>query len=179
MRSCCMFDSLRLLHFPLFAVYLLSYRPVFPSGHQLHLPRCGGQNSLCTSANDDFGTLAEYDPLTPCILRWSVSVHHKSDVLERNGKNSHHHVMILFRSTHDIVGFLAVFHLGITECLLRHVSLRCQSWSTFLRQPLWCAPLHPRKDLISISMAFSSGFAPVHSFFLAGAILANMNSVTL
>ena len=43
MRSCCVFDSLRLLHFPLFAVYLLSYRPVFPSGHQLHLPRCGGQ----------------------------------------------------------------------------------------------------------------------------------------
>ena len=43
MRSCCVFDSLRLLHFPLLAVYLLSYRPVFPPGHQLHLPRCGGQ----------------------------------------------------------------------------------------------------------------------------------------
>ena len=43
MRSCCVFDSLRLLHFPLFVVYLLSYRPVFPPGHQLHLPRCGGQ----------------------------------------------------------------------------------------------------------------------------------------
>ena len=43
MRSCCVFDSLRFLHFPLFAVYLLSYRPVFPSGHQLHRPRCGGQ----------------------------------------------------------------------------------------------------------------------------------------
>ena len=43
MRSCCVFDSLRLLHFPLFAVYLLSYHPVFPPGHQLHLPRCGGQ----------------------------------------------------------------------------------------------------------------------------------------
>ena len=43
MRSCCVFDSLRLLHFPLFAVYLLSYHPVFPLGHQLHLPRCGGQ----------------------------------------------------------------------------------------------------------------------------------------
>ena len=40
---CCVFDSLRLLHFPLFAVYLLSYRPVFPPGHQLLLPRCGGQ----------------------------------------------------------------------------------------------------------------------------------------
>ena len=43
MRSCCVFDSLRLLHFRHFAVYLLSYRPVFPPGHQLHLPRCGGQ----------------------------------------------------------------------------------------------------------------------------------------
>ena len=41
MRSCCMFDSLRLLHFPLFAVYLLSYHLVFLLGHQLHLPRCG------------------------------------------------------------------------------------------------------------------------------------------
>ena len=29
MRSCCVFDSLQLLHFPLFAVYLLSYHPVF------------------------------------------------------------------------------------------------------------------------------------------------------
>ena len=43
MRSCCVFDSLRLLHFPLFAVHLLSYHPVFPPNHQLHLPRCGGQ----------------------------------------------------------------------------------------------------------------------------------------
>ena len=29
--------------FPLLAVYLLSYRLVFPPGHQLLLPRCGGQ----------------------------------------------------------------------------------------------------------------------------------------
>ena len=43
MRSCCVFDSLQLLHFPLFAVCLLSYHPVFPPGHQLHLPRCGGE----------------------------------------------------------------------------------------------------------------------------------------
>ena len=43
MRSCCVFDSLRLLHFPLFPVHLLSYHPVFPPNHQLHLPRCGGQ----------------------------------------------------------------------------------------------------------------------------------------
>ena len=47
MRSCCVFDSLRLLHFPLFAVYLLSHHPVFPLGHQLHLPRCGGPWHPC------------------------------------------------------------------------------------------------------------------------------------
>ena len=29
MRSCCVFDSPQLLHFPLLAVYLLSYRPFF------------------------------------------------------------------------------------------------------------------------------------------------------
>ena len=43
MPSCCVFDSPRILHFPLLAVYLLSYRPVFPPGHQLLLPRCAGQ----------------------------------------------------------------------------------------------------------------------------------------
>ena len=43
MRSCCVFDSLQLLHFPLFALYFLSFRPVFLPGHQLHLPRCEGQ----------------------------------------------------------------------------------------------------------------------------------------
>ena len=43
MRSCVCSDSPRLLHFPPFAVHLLSYHPVFPPGHQLHLPRCGGQ----------------------------------------------------------------------------------------------------------------------------------------
>ena len=43
MRSCCVFDSPRPPHFPLIAVYLLSHRLVFPLGHQLLLPRCGGQ----------------------------------------------------------------------------------------------------------------------------------------
>ena len=43
MRSCVCSDSPRLLHFPFFAVHLLSYHPVFPPGHQHHLPRCGGQ----------------------------------------------------------------------------------------------------------------------------------------
>ena len=57
-------DSLRLLHFLLFAVLLLSFRPVVLYGHQLHLSRCAGQNPLCTSVDEDFGTLAEYDTLT-------------------------------------------------------------------------------------------------------------------
>ena len=43
MRSCGCSDSPRLLLFPLFAVHLLSYHPVFPPALQLHLPRCGGQ----------------------------------------------------------------------------------------------------------------------------------------
>ena len=43
MRSCVCSDSLRLLHFPLSADHLLSYHPVLPPAHQLHLPRCGGQ----------------------------------------------------------------------------------------------------------------------------------------
>ena len=36
-------DSLRLLHFPHFAHHHLSYHPVLPLAHQLHLPGCGGQ----------------------------------------------------------------------------------------------------------------------------------------
>ena len=50
-----LFDSLRLLHFPLFAVFFLSCHPVFPPGHHLHLPRCGGQ---ITCALQLMGTLA-------------------------------------------------------------------------------------------------------------------------
>ena len=41
--SCVCSDSLRLLHFPLFAHHLLSYHPVLPRAHQLHLPPCCGQ----------------------------------------------------------------------------------------------------------------------------------------
>ena len=41
--SCVCSDSLRLLHFPLFAHHLLTYHLVLPSARQLHLPRCGGQ----------------------------------------------------------------------------------------------------------------------------------------
>ena len=40
--SCVGSDSLRLLHFPLFAHHLLSH-PVLPPAHRLHLPGCGGQ----------------------------------------------------------------------------------------------------------------------------------------
>ena len=43
MRSCVCSDSLRLLHFPLFAHHLFSYHPVLLPAHQLHLPGCGGQ----------------------------------------------------------------------------------------------------------------------------------------
>ena len=50
--------------FPLLAVYLLSYRPVFPPGHQASSSTMWWTNSLCTPANEDLGTLAEYDPLT-------------------------------------------------------------------------------------------------------------------
>ena len=64
MRSCCVFDSPRLLHFPLLAVYLLSYRPVFSSWPSTSSSTMWWTNSLCTSANEDLGTLAEYDPLT-------------------------------------------------------------------------------------------------------------------
>ena len=64
MRSCCVFDSPRVLPFLLLAVHLLSYRLVFPPGHSLLLTRCGGTSTLRTSANEDLGTLAEYDPLT-------------------------------------------------------------------------------------------------------------------
>ena len=43
MRSCCVFDSPRLLTIPLLAVHFLSYRLVHLPSLQLFLPRCGGQ----------------------------------------------------------------------------------------------------------------------------------------
>ena len=50
---------------PLFFLHhLLFYHPVISFARQLHLPGCGGQIPLCTSVNEDFDTLAEYDPLT-------------------------------------------------------------------------------------------------------------------
>ena len=65
MRSCCVCDSLRLLHFSHRAVYLLSYRLVhFLLVFSFFFPRCGGQIPCALSANEDLGTLAEYDPLT-------------------------------------------------------------------------------------------------------------------
>ena len=73
MRSCCVFDSLRLLHFPLLAVYLPSYRPVFPPGHQLHLPRCGGQipcalQLMKTLAPLPSTTLSQQEARHTCVL---------------------------------------------------------------------------------------------------------------
>ena len=62
MRSCCVFDSPRFLHFPLYAVYLLSYRPVFLLGHQFLLPRCGEQIPCALQLmREGLSTLAEYD----------------------------------------------------------------------------------------------------------------------
>ena len=84
MRSCVCSDSLRLLHFPLFAHHLLSYHPVLPPAHQLHLPGCGGQNSLCTPANEDLGTLAKYDPLTG----YEPKDYHISETTEQNIQES-------------------------------------------------------------------------------------------
>ena len=68
MRSCCVFDSLRLLHFPLLAVYLLSYRPVFPPGHQLHLPRCGGKNICALQLMRTLAPLPS-TTLSQCVAR--------------------------------------------------------------------------------------------------------------
>ena len=76
MRSCCVLDSPRLLHFPLFAVYLLSYRPVFPPGHQLHLPRCGGQIPCALQL---MRTLA---PLPRTILSQNHSQHFRNQMGE-------------------------------------------------------------------------------------------------
>ena len=53
--------TLRLLHFPLFAHHLLSYHPPCPSTSS---SKMWWANSLCTLANEDLGTFAEYDPLT-------------------------------------------------------------------------------------------------------------------
>ena len=63
-RSCCVFDSPRLLHFPLLAVYLLSYRPFFSSWPSASSSTMWWTNSFCTPADEDLGKLAEYDPLT-------------------------------------------------------------------------------------------------------------------
>ena len=49
MRSCVCSDPLRILHFSPSADHLLSYHPVLPPAHQLHLPRCGGQNPCALS----------------------------------------------------------------------------------------------------------------------------------
>ena len=65
MRSCCVFDSLRLLHFPLFAVFLLSHRPVFLLAINFIFHDVVDK-FLCTSANEDLDTLAEYDPVPDC-----------------------------------------------------------------------------------------------------------------
>ena len=99
MRSYCVFDSLRLLHVPFFAVYVLSYHPVFPPGHQLHLPRCGGQIPCASSANEDLGTLAENEPLTETS---SLLVPHASVVRKcRPNAEPGEHVFMRIRDRHN------------------------------------------------------------------------------
>ena len=70
MRSCGCFDSLRLLHFPLFAVHLLSYHPVFSSWPSTSSSTMWWTHSLCTQANEDPGTFAECDHLTFFLRFW-------------------------------------------------------------------------------------------------------------
>ena len=77
MPSCCVFDSPRLLHFPLFAHHLLSYRLVFPPGHQLLLPRCGGQIPCAYLPMRTFAplpstTLSHFAGTDSRILRYAV-----------------------------------------------------------------------------------------------------------
>ena len=64
--DCSLFDDSIFL----FPHHLLYYHPVFPSARQLHLPGCGGEISRCTSANEDLGKFAEYDPLAIYILNF-------------------------------------------------------------------------------------------------------------
>ena len=78
MRSCCVFDSLRLLHFLLLAVYLLSYRPVFPPGHQLLPPRCGGQIPCALQLMRTLAPLPSTTPLTG----YEPNDHHISETTE-------------------------------------------------------------------------------------------------
>ena len=59
----CLFGLSSTTPFPRFAHHLLSYHLVLPPAHQLHVPGCCGQIH-CALANEDIGTLAEYDPLT-------------------------------------------------------------------------------------------------------------------
>ena len=63
MRSSCVFDSPR-LSLPLLAVHFTSYHLFHLLCLQLLLPTMWWTNTLRTSADEDLGTLAEYDPLT-------------------------------------------------------------------------------------------------------------------
>ena len=94
MRSCCVFDSPRLLHFPLLAVYLLSYRPVFPPGHHLLLPRCGGQilRALLlvrTLAPLPSTTLSQDYETNDCHISETTEPYIQESSCERGSLNSH------------------------------------------------------------------------------------------
>ena len=67
MRSFCVFDSLRLLHFSSLCCLSSLVSSCLSSWPSTSSSTMWWTNSLCTSANEDLGTLAEYDPLTECV----------------------------------------------------------------------------------------------------------------
>ena len=87
MHSCCLFYSLRLFHFTLFAVHLLSYRPVFPLDHLLPLPRCGGQLPCALSLMSTLALLFECDPQTG----YEPNDYHMSETTKSLAWRSFHH----------------------------------------------------------------------------------------
>ena len=87
MRSCVCSDSLRLLLFPLFADHLLSYHPVLPPAHQLHLPRCGGQIPCALSL---MRTLAPPCRVRPSHRRRTRVFGRSRQLAERTCCPSHH-----------------------------------------------------------------------------------------
>ena len=64
MRSCCVFDSLQFLHFFSLCWSSSLLSSCLSSWTSTSSSTSWWTNSLCTLANEDLGTLAEYDPLT-------------------------------------------------------------------------------------------------------------------
>ena len=102
MRSCVCSDSLRLLHFPLLAVHLLSYRPVFPPGHHLHLPRCGGQipcalqlmRTLAPLPSTTLSHILEASESTRFGMGESLPNHHEDHVAGKGCNSLQHYNLV-------------------------------------------------------------------------------------